>query len=129
MHDARRIHKFHAERLPDRLMSEADAEQRDSGGGGLADQLRHDAGAGRAARPRGEHDRLRTQRERVSGRKRIVAAYLHLRAELLEILDEIVGERIEIVNHQNHDITSQSSRPAAASRIDFSMAAALLQVS
>ena len=57
VHRRRRADDLAAERLADRLMAEADAEDRELAGGG-GDQVEADAGLVRRARAGGQHDRF-----------------------------------------------------------------------
>src|ERR1035437_268478 len=123
-----------AEHGADGLMAEAHAEN----GRRLAevanDAHRH-AGLFGAARPRGDHDALR----RIGGerleRHGVVAHHADLRAQLAEVLHEVVGERIVVVDHEDH-LSSYLSRgptpvykPACAISSARSRAFALSRVS
>src|SRR5581483_5423645 len=101
VHDLARAHDTRAERLTDALVAEADAEYRD-----LAAELPHEcerdarlirgAGAGRDddARGRSLADFL--------DRECVVAHDLDVFAELAQVLDEVVGEAVVVVDHENH---------------------------
>ena len=94
-----------AERLGDGLVPEADSEK-----GNLArerlDGVERHAGGVRVAGAGREHDRRRLQRGDAWHVDRVVAHHLHLRAQRAHHLHEIVGERIVVVDHQDHDSSS-----------------------
>ena len=61
---------------------------------------------------------------------RVVAYHLHRLAQLAEILHQVVGERVVIVDHEQHDQSSSLlSRPAAAISAARRTARALFSVS
>ena len=47
----------------------------------------------------------RIQRLDVVERDLVVAHDLHVRAELAQVLDEVLGEAVVVVDHQQHDAT------------------------
>src|SRR6185437_16413071 len=106
--DARRLAVHHALGahhstticLADGLMSEADAE-----GGNrtspAADRGDRDACLRRCAGPRRDDDGRRRQRADLVDRDGIVAPYHRLRPELTEVLDEVVGEGIVVVDDED----------------------------
>ena len=82
-----------AERLDDRLVPETHAERRHARAAHELDQLR-----GRTAGPGGEHEVRRL--ERVV--QLLGPAHVHVRAELGEIVREVVRERVVVVDEKNH---------------------------
>src|SRR3546814_16109647 len=72
VHRPRRAHDLAAERLPDRLMTETDAEDRPPAGG-LADQVQADAGLVRITWSRRDDDALGLPRQRLTPRQRHLA--------------------------------------------------------
>ena len=107
MHDLARTHDAPAEGLADALVPEADAENRNAPGE-APDHLERDAGLVRRARPGRDHD-LRG-RERLDGVERdlVVAHDVHPGAQLAEVLHEVVGEGIVVVDHQYHGVRHPS---------------------
>src|SRR6185437_13440206 len=100
----------------ERLVAETDAEHRQASGE-TADRLDRNAGLRGISRTRRD--------EQVSGLQgldalqgdRVVAKNAHLLAHLLEILDQVVGERIIIVDHEDHSssrVFLTASKRAAA---------------
>src|SRR6185437_8796020 len=103
MHDALRAYDPAAERLPDRLVAQADPEYGYSAGEAL-DQRHRDPGLIRRARPGRNDDLLRLPCRYLLERDRVVAVDVHVRAELAEILDQVVGEAVVVVDHQQHGL-------------------------
>ena len=97
MHQAGRADHLAAERLADGLMAETNAQQRNSAGVFL-DQFEADAGSVRIARPRRKDDAARIQRQRIVGAERIITINLHLGPEFAQIVHEVVGEAVVIVD-------------------------------
>ena len=52
--------------------------------------------------PGRDHDLLRRHRLDLAERHLVVAAHAHVGAQLAEILHEVVGERIVVVDDENH---------------------------
>ena len=92
-----RLPDLAAERLDDRLVAEADAERRDARAE-PANQLDRDAGVGRAAGAGGDEQVRRLESLGLLDRDRVVPEHLHLGAELLEEVHEVVGERVVVVD-------------------------------
>src|SRR5579884_383957 len=101
VHDAVGANYSSAECRPDRLMSETDA-QYGNFPGKLLDQLNRDsrlvgrAGAGR------DHDLARMQFAHLVHGDLIIATNLHLFSGLANVLHEIEGERIVVVENEDH---------------------------
>ena len=56
----------------------------------------------RRARARRDEDTVRLQRTRLVERDLVVAPNLHGRIQLAEILNQIIRERIVVIDHQDH---------------------------
>src|SRR5204863_5958688 len=111
------------EHRTDRLVSQAHAKNRH----GLAELLNHchrDAGILRTARSRRNDNSIRTGLDDVGERHRIVAHDEHVSAELAQILNEVVGKRIVVVDDAHHAYS-----PACASSSARNSAFALSRVS
>ena len=50
--------------------------------------------------PGEDHDAIGRQRLDLSTRQLVVAHHLHLRTQLAQVLHQVVGERIVVVDHQ-----------------------------
>ena len=87
--------------LADRLVAEADAEQRDRRPG-LGDQVEADAGLVGRARPRRQHDRLRLHADRRVDGDLVVAEDLARRTELAQEVDEVIGEAVVVIDQEQH---------------------------
>src|SRR5208283_706468 len=95
-----RAHHLAAESLADRLMPQADAEDRDlaAGAGDEVEahaRLMRRAGAGR------EHDRVRASGHHVIDADLVIAMHGDPRAKLAEIMDEIEGEAVVIIDQRD----------------------------
>jgi hypothetical protein len=88
----------------DRLMSQAHAKNGDLPGE-VPDQIDADAGILRSARTRGEYDSLRLHGLDIGDLELVVAANLNLGAEFPEILNQVVGKRIVVVENEDHGIS------------------------
>src|SRR5688572_7388208 len=106
----------------DGLMTETDAEQRRPRTESL-DHVRRDAGILGTTGPGRDHDLIRGHHLDLAERHLIVAAHAHLRAELAEVLHEVVGKRIVVVDDEHH------YNPACASSSARITAFALSRVS
>src|SRR5262249_27896548 len=126
VHDPRRADDPAAEHLAHALMAEAHAEQGRCAGES-PDHVHRDPGLVRRARP--GRDRARVRRplgDRVEP-DRVVALDRDLGAELAEVLREVVGERVVVVDQQElHGAVRSAVRAIATAR---STARALLTVS
>src|SRR5207248_9624169 len=107
-----------AEGLAEALVAEADAQDGHPAAQ-LADRRQRDAGVVRVARPR--RDDQRAVAAQLGDRDGIVAVDLSLRAELGQVLDQVVGEGVVVVDDGDpHGISSarriaSKSTPALAS--------------
>jgi hypothetical protein len=75
------------------------------------DQRQADAGAVGVAGAGRQHDRRGVHRHRLLHVDFVVAAHHHLRAELAEVVDEVVGEAVVVVDQQQHSEAAEA--PAA----------------
>jgi len=94
-------HHLAAEHLPDCLVAEADAEQR-NGRGRRLDQVKADAGIVRRAGAGRQHDRLRVGANHLGGRDLFVAMHHHLRTQFTQIVKQVEGEAVVIVDQDDH---------------------------
>ena len=97
----RRAHDPAAERLADGLMPEADAENGNALRG-FVDQIEADSRLVGGAGTRREHDRVRIGREHVGARELVVAVDDDLRPQSAEVMDEVEGETVVIVDEHDH---------------------------
>src|SRR5690348_3507966 len=104
MNRDRGAHDFAAERLADRLMPEADTEDRDARRG-RSNQVETDAGLVRRARAGREHNGVGLGGDDGFRRHFVVAMHLDLGPELTEIVHEVEGETVVIVDQNDHDRT------------------------
>src|SRR3989344_3895959 len=102
MHEGAGANDFAAKRLADRLMAEADAEDW-QGFRRMADESEADPGFIWRTRPGRQQDGLRPQAQRLIDGDRIIAMDNRLRPQLVEIVDEVVGEAVVVIDHQDHD--------------------------
>src|SRR6185436_9414825 len=100
-----------AERGTDRLVAEADAEDRQLAGEG-ADRVDADARLGRRARPGRQDDRVGCERADAVDVDLVVAKHAHVFSQLAEVLDEIEREAVVVVDHQEHQKPSSTSSAA-----------------
>ena len=78
-------------------MAEANAQHRQPPGR-FADQLEADARLVGVARPGRENQSVEPERHRLVGAERIVALHHDLRPQFAEIVEQVVGEAIVIVD-------------------------------
>src|SRR5579885_201976 len=104
MHQARCADDPSAKRFADALMAEADAEDRQLRRKLTQDRHR-DAGFFRRARAGRDHNRVGSERARTSNVDRIVAPDDDFGSQLAEVLDEVVGKRVVVVDHQQPDFS------------------------
>src|SRR5256714_7286421 len=97
-----------AEGLDDRLMAEADAEDRHAR---AADEL--DDARRRPARPGRDHEPLGLELLEI---RLVVSPHDHLGAERPEQVREVVRERVVVVDEQDHAAGASSARSIASSR-------------
>src|SRR5207244_11774264 len=85
----------------DRLVHEAYAQDRRPPGE-VADQLRRDPRLLRRTRPGRDDDPLRPQRLHLRHADLVVPPHLHRRPQLAQVLVEVVGERVVVIEQQDH---------------------------
>ena len=101
MHEALRTHDLPAERLAERLMAQTHAEDRQFVHE-VADHRNAHARIGRRSRSRGDDDPARAEALDLLDRHLVVATHLRHRSQLSHILDQVVGERVVIVENEDH---------------------------
>src|ERR1700720_1067946 len=97
----RSTHHPAAKRRTDGLMSETNTKDRYFAGE-VPDQIDTDAGVLRGAGARRNHDALRLHIFDVGDRDLVVAANLDRRPEFPEVLNQVIGKRIVIVENEDH---------------------------
>src|SRR5262249_11338239 len=89
------------ERLADRLMAEADPEDR-NGWRRLGNEVETDAGLHGRARAGRQHDRVRRRRNDRIHRDLVVAVHASRGPKLTQIVDEVEGETVVVVDEDDH---------------------------
>ena len=106
VHHLLRAHHLAAERLADGLVAEAHAEDRNAPGQAL-DGLQRDPRLVRRARA-GRQDQVGGRHGfDAFHRQFVIAHHAHFGTELAEVLHQVEGKRIVVVDHQNHDVGIQ----------------------
>ncbi len=123
MHDRRRAHDLATKRRADRLVTQTDPENWYARGKTL-DGVARDPGFPRCARARRDDDFFRLERFDFVERNLVVKIDSDVGAKLSQIMIQVVGERIIVVDEENHLFLHCSANSTA-----FSMARALLRVS
>ena len=100
MHDRWRAHDPSAEHLADALMAEAHAEDR-SRRAELLDDCVGDAGFVGVARSGRDQDAVGVARRQLVDGDLVVTEHDRLRAQLTEVLHEVVNEAVVVVDHDN----------------------------
>ncbi len=100
-----------AERLTDGLMAQADAQNR-HGCRRRLDQRQADAGLIRCAGTGRQQHGGGVQRPRLIHRQVVIAHHMRRRAQLREVVDEIVGEAVVVIDDEDHDLASRRDRPS-----------------
>src|SRR5215212_8666872 len=108
-------HDLAAERLGERLVAEADPQRRHPGLGEAPHRLDRDARLVGCARARRDDHAVPLALEQLADGRRVVAHGLDLRPQLTQVLDEVVGEGVVVVDHE--DARHGHSRCLAASSI------------
>src|SRR4051794_26866799 len=90
-----------AERLAHRLVAEADAEGLDARLGEAAHHLDADAGLVGRARAGAHDDAVVVSLQQLVDRGGVVSDHVEVGPELAQVLDEVVGERVVVVDHQD----------------------------
>src|SRR5207248_3905850 len=94
----------------DRLMSEADTQDRDLACE-MPDYIDADSRLLRCARPGRDHDPLRVEFLDLVNRGLIVAAHYHLLARLSDVLHQIEGKRIVVIENKLHQQNYRAEPP------------------
>src|SRR5258708_22450011 len=115
MHRHRRAHDAAAQRLADRLVAEADAEDRHAAG--APHQLEADARMVGGARPPRDDDGLPPERARCFGAERVVALYHHLGAQLAQVMPQVIGEAVVVIDKQEHGLDPKTAEDGDNSRL------------
>src|SRR5688572_7727963 len=103
-----------AERLADRLMAQAYAQDRHFARHPL-DQRQRDSGLVRRARSRGQHDVRWREHFHLGGGDLVVSEHAHLGAQLAQVLHEVVGKRVVVVDHGDHAPSPEAASAAISS--------------
>ena len=101
VHQVLGAYDFSAKRFAHGLMSQADAQDWKLAGE-VANQVDADAGFVRGAGSGGDHDVVGLQRVDFVNRDLVVAADLDLRTQFAQILHKVVGERVVVVEDEDH---------------------------
>src|SRR5207248_4835750 len=109
VHQLRGTHNFAAENFANALVTEANAEQRNVRSE-FTNDLATDSSVARPAWSGRDANAFRNKFPNVSSADLIVASHQNLGAKLTENLREIVGERIVIINQEQHLLWSQPCR-------------------
>src|SRR3989442_5194112 len=126
VHHVLRAHHPAAESMADRLMAEADAEQRYPPGR-FRDQSQGDARLVRRARPGPDRDVRGPQRLDLDDRNLVVSENPDRDTQLLQVLHQVVREGIVVVDHRDHAASATLSVDASSAALR--MARALCWVS
>ena len=110
-------------------MAETDSEQRDAPLGACFDHSDRHTGTGGLTGPGRDDDALGVTPEQLVHPGEVVADHVDLGPELAQVLDQVVRERIVVVDHQKAHRTRAQSPPSLARSIASISARALLNVS
>src|SRR6266404_1194759 len=102
---------FAAERRADSLVAETNAEDRKFSSE-AANQINADAGILWSARPGRNHDAFRLAARDFLNRNFVIAMYFDVAAQLAKVLRQVIGERIVVIEQQNHIAGSSGWRGA-----------------
>ncbi len=108
VHQVRRAHDLAPERSAQSLMPQADPQDRQLTGE-VAEQIHTDAGFLRGAGSGRYDDPLRVKGFDLADRDLVVAADDNLSAQFAQILHEIVGKRVVVVEDENHGVRDQDN--------------------
>jgi len=114
MHQALRTDNLTSKNITHALMTETDPEDRKFSGEG-PDYLVTDTGFLGSAGPRRNADPLRVHFLNFPNTDLIISLHQGIRSEFPEILDEIVGEGIVVIDDQDHDRKGAGDVAAASS--------------
>ena len=107
MHDIAGLNHLAAEGLADGLVAQAYAKQRYARLCRRPGQAKADAGLIRIARAGREEDARRAHRHRLVDRDRIVADHAGLGAQFTQVVHQVVGEGIIVIDQQQHGAFAQ----------------------
>ena len=114
MHKAAGTDDLAAINLSDALVSEADAENRDSAAE-VHNRIAADPCFGRSARAGRDANLFRSERLDFPDSDFVIAFDEKFGAEFAEVLDEVVGERVVVIDDENHILALSMARiPAIA---------------
>jgi len=108
MHELLGAHDGAAECGADALMAQANAEDRQLAGKAL-DGADRDAGLGRRARTGRDHEAVDALADPFGDfveRDLVIAGDLHVGAQFTQVLDDVVGKAVVVVDHQQHGCSS-----------------------
>src|SRR5256712_426135 len=108
-----------SERRPDRLMPQANSKNRKLRGEAL-DEFHGNACLLRRARARRNHDLLRPAAGNLFHGDLVVAVHLHLASQFAQILRQVVGKRVVVVEQQDHRDFPRGAMPCAVSHAAIS---------
>lgn len=94
-------HHVAPKRLANGLMSQAHTQNRRFARH-MPDQRNQNSCLARRARPRRKQNSLRLERLDLLHRQLIVAPHLYLRTQLAQVLHQVEGERVVVVENENH---------------------------
>jgi len=109
VHQAVRPHDVTAKVVADALVAEADAEERDAGRADRADDAEAVTGFLGAAWAGLNHDHLRVHGHDLFPVQLVVAVHLGLPPELAEVLHDVEGKGVEIVDNEQHGLPVSSA--------------------
>ena len=113
-----RLRHLATESLDDRLVAEADPERRRRRAED-EDQLDRDAGVDRPPGARGDDEAVGSELARLGDRQVVAAPDDDLGAQLLEQVDEVVGERVVVVDDEDAHASECASAGARARGSDL----------
>ena len=130
MHQLLRPHDAPAKGRAYGLVAQAHAQNRPLAGK-VAYRLHRDAGFGRRARTRRDHQTIKIDGRQLRHAELIIAHHLHLGTELTEVLDDVVGKAVVVVDHQHAQrvLGRTHCRPSSTNSLARSRARALASVS
>lgn len=102
-------HHLSTERLPQGLMSQTDAENRQLAGE-MANRLHGNTGLVGRAGPRRDHQPVRPHRLHPGQINLVITMHQHLGPQFLQVLDQVIGEAVIVIDHQDPHQRSPSSR-------------------
>src|SRR5436853_3013925 len=110
MHEIRSRNHIPAECLSNSLVSQTDAQDRFLGLK-ILDQFQGNAGLVRRSWSRRDHNAVRIPAFNFGNLDLIIAVNFRVLAQFSQILDEIIGKRIIVIDYQNHTFLGWSGRP------------------